>query len=87
MDFLSVKTLEGRKRKKEAKTGDFSHCDIWAGVWRWGWGWGWGWVLVVGGGGGEAWKMEAEGEIIAQRHKSRQKYSRAVEEKRISKAR
>lgn len=39
------------------------------------------------GGGGEAWKMEAQGEIIAQRHKSRQKYSRAAEEKRISKAR
>lgn len=31
MDFLSEKTLEGKK------TGDFSHCDIWAGVWRWGW--------------------------------------------------
>lgn len=29
--------------------------------------------------------MEAEGETIAQRHKSRQKYSRAAEEKRISK--
>lgn len=42
-----------------------------------------------GGGddGGEAWKMEAEREIIAQRHKSRQKYSRAAEERRISKAR
>lgn len=72
MDFLSVKTLEGRKEGK--KTGDSSHCDIWAGG-------------GGGGGGGEAWKMEAEREIIAQRHKSRQKYSRAAEEKRISKAR
>lgn len=40
-----------------------------------------------GGDGGEAWKMEAEREITAQRHKSRQKYSRAAEERRISKAR
>lgn len=42
-----------------------------------------------GGGGGtdgsEAWKMEAEREIMAQRHKRRQKYSRAAEERRISK--
>lgn len=37
MDFLSIKTLEGKKPSQ--KTGDFSHCDIRAGVWRWGWGW------------------------------------------------
>lgn len=61
--------------------GDFSHCDIWVGSWGGG---GWVQLVVVGG---EAWKMEAEREIIAQRHKSRQKYSRAAEEKRISKAR
>lgn len=41
----------------------------------------------AGGAGGEAQKMEAEREIIAQRHKSRQKYSRAAEQRRISRAR
>lgn len=74
MDFLSVKTLEGRKRKKKKKQKRVtSHIVIYG--------------QVYGGGGGEARKMEAEGEIIAQRHKSQQKYSRAAEEKRISKAR
>lgn len=70
MDFLSVQTLEGKKRVT-------FHIVMY------------GQGCGGGGGahGGEAWKMEADREIIAQRHKSRQKYSSAAEQRRISEAR